>query len=106
LGDAPSHLFVSISIDLRYRSAMTRVQKMQVLRIGMDKRRPQTGVASMLGDARPRARAAANPLSAALGAAVLRRALAAAAYDSLQKQVFSALKTDQIYPLDRRFHWV
>jgi hypothetical protein len=58
----------------------------------------------MLGDARPRARAAANPLGAALGAAVLRRALAAA--DSLQKQVFSALKTDQIYPLDRRFHWV
>jgi hypothetical protein len=53
----------------------------------------------MLGDARRRARAAANPLSAALGAALLRRALAAAAYDSLQEQVFSALKTDRDLPL-------
>jgi len=44
------------------------------------------------------ARAAANPLSAALGAALLRRALAAAAYDSLQEQVFSALKTDRDLP--------
>jgi hypothetical protein len=54
------------------------------------------GVASMLGDARrPRARPRNPPQCCSWRRAIAPRPAALAAYDSLQEQVFSALKSDR-----------